>query len=55
VSDKELTNEEKQIVEGWARVAEEYEPRELNPLEKAQVERAELEEKLAKTKEFTLK
>ena len=46
--------DEKAIVEGWARVAENYEPRSLNSLEQAQVERAALNEEIAKRTPFVL-
>jgi hypothetical protein len=50
-----VSEEDRAIVEGWARVCEEYTPRPLNPLEQAQVERAALEERLAQKMPFVLK
>ncbi len=47
-------NDEEAIVAGWARVAEDYEPRPLNTLERHQVERAALSEKQAQETPFTL-
>lgn len=46
--------DEAAIIAGWARFAEEYEPRSLNPLEQAQVERAVLNEEIAKRTPFVL-
>ncbi len=46
--------DEAAIVEGWARVAETYEPRPLNTIERHQVERAELAERIAERTPFTL-
>lgn len=45
---------EKEIIEGWARTAAEYEPRPLNERERHQVERAELMERQAARTSFTL-
>ena len=45
---------EEAIVNGWARIAEEYQPRNLNEQEKAQVERASLSESQAQKTPFTL-
>ena len=42
------------IVNGWARISEEYKPRNLNQHEKAQVERASLAESQAKKTPFKL-
>jgi hypothetical protein len=42
------------IVDGWTRIAEEYQPRNLNEHEKAQVERASLAESQAKKTSFQL-
>lgn len=42
------------IVDGWTRIAEEYEPRNLNELEKAQIERACLTENQSQKTPFTL-
>jgi hypothetical protein len=42
------------IVDGWARIAEEYQPRDLNEHEKAQTERASLAESQAKKASFKL-
>ena len=49
-----MFDNEKEIIEGWARVAEDYEPRELNALEKAQCKRAALNEKIAENTPFVL-
>lgn len=46
--------DEAAIIEGWARLVEEYEPRPLNPLEQHQAERATLEEEIAKRAPFIL-
>ena len=45
---------DREIIEGWARVAEDYEPRPLNSLELRQFERLALEERLAKRTPFVL-
>lgn len=45
---------EGEIVIGWAKIAKEYQPRDLNEKEKAQADRAALEEKLAKKVSFKL-
>ena len=45
---------DKEIIEGWARVAEDYEPRPLTVKERHQVERAGLIEEQAKRAPFTL-
>ena len=45
---------DKEIIDRWARVAENYEPRPLNAYEQAQVERAGLEEKIAERTPFVL-
>jgi hypothetical protein len=42
------------IVEGWARVAQEYTPRPLTTLERHQMERAELVERQAQETPFVL-
>jgi hypothetical protein len=42
------------IVDGWARISEEYQARDLNGQEQAQVERASLSEYQAKKTPFTL-
>lgn len=52
--DMEHPDDEAAIVEGWARVAEEYEPRPLTILERHQVERAALAEKQAQETPFIL-
>jgi hypothetical protein len=49
-----MTDHDKEIIAGWARVTEEYEPRSLTPKEQAQVERAELEEQIAARTPFVL-
>lgn len=46
--------DEKLILEGWARLAEEYEPRPLSIVEQHQVERAVLNEEIAKRTPFVL-
>jgi hypothetical protein len=45
---------DKEIIEGWERVAKDFELRELTSLEKRQVARAEIEEELAKNTPFIL-
>lgn len=45
---------ERKIIEGWARLADEYEPRELTTLELHQLERAELNERQAAETPFVL-
>jgi hypothetical protein len=47
-------NKEAAIVDGWARISQEYQPRNLNEQEKAQVERASLVERQAKKTSFQL-
>jgi uncharacterized protein YqeY len=47
-------HDEAAIVDGWARIAEEYQPRNLNEQETAQVERASLTESQAQKTQFTL-
>jgi hypothetical protein len=45
---------ERAIVEGWARTAKEYNPRTLTLKEWAQVQRAELNERIAEKTPFVL-
>lgn len=48
---KPLTEEEREIIEGWARISTEYRPRELSEEEKGKFQRARfLEEQEKKTK-----
>lgn len=49
-----MSKNEKEIIEGWARLAAEYKPRPLNSLEQRQIEKAELEERLAARASFVL-
>jgi hypothetical protein len=51
---RKLDKEEQEIIDGWAELAEEYEPRSLNAKELAQVQQAELEEEIAKKTPFVL-
>ena len=44
----------KEIYDGWVKVAENYEPRPLTILERAQFERAALNEKIAENTPFVL-
>jgi hypothetical protein len=52
--EKSLGQQADEIVEGWARVAEGYSPRPLTQLEHNQVDRASLEEDIAKRTPFVL-
>ena len=45
---------DKEIIDGWARVCENYIPRDLTTLEKHQLETAELLEQQAKKTQFVL-
>jgi len=49
-----MSDHEKEVIEGWAKVAKDYVPRPLTQLEQNQIERAELEERIAEKTSFTL-